>query len=284
MRSGGFGATLAACGFGFALLLGCVPPHEDDGFRAKVAAGCSTAAACEELYRQAQERWASCINDRRQTCDDLMRDKVRASDLKRDEEKREEAARAQAHRAAYDKQVADVRAEHQRRADENERRAKASMLEGQVRSIIRVGSGELRSLPDIETPSALSVRIDEARARLEELRAIDSDAAAKLDPEVASWTSSMRDGIAAEERCRASTQCMGDRAAVPVCETIARRQNAAKEIARERANPSGYVNATYLHDLGQQIQDADEQLPQLKKQYAIVAKRPFSETACAKKP
>lgn len=89
-----------------------------------------------------------------------------------------------------------------------------------------------------------------------------------------------------EEECRTSDRCMGDR----VCETIGGKQQAEawrklslQGIAQEKANPSGVVNLVRLHDLGQDVQNAEAQMRAAdvaivasKAQFAAARHKPFT--------
>jgi hypothetical protein len=75
----------------------------------------------------------------------------------------------------------------------------------------------------------------------------------------------------AEAKCQASAACMSERARSVACAIVRERATLVQQIARERANPSHVVNLTMLHNLGQELQSLDEQLPAAKAQYTAIA-------------
>jgi hypothetical protein len=116
----------------------------------------------------------------------------------------------------------------------------------------------------------------------------DAGASAQESAKTEAWIRAVNAAIDTETKCRATPQCLADRARAKavadalasVCGTIDTRARAAQDMTRERANPSGVVDLKRLHDLGQVIQALDAQLPGLKAQYATVAHRPFAATMC----
>ena len=55
-----------------------------------------------------------------------------------------------------------------------------------------------------------------------------------------------------------------------MCEADQAREAALAGMARERANPSGYVNKVFLHDQGAIIQNSQDQIAALAPAYAKV--------------
>lgn len=104
--------------------------------------------------------------------------------------------------------------------------------------------------------------------------------------------------IETEESCRKTPRCLADRQFLAaMCPVVADRQDAARELResaaqmqRERSNPSGIVDLVTLHDLGENIQDAQDriaadnrQLAPLTAKYSATAHEPFREQFCEKK-
>ncbi len=89
--------------------------------------------------------------------------------------------------------------------------------------------------------------------------------------------------VAAEiSTCRANPQCTWVRVSVPLCTALKDKRDYQQDMAKEKANPAGVVNLKYLHDLGQQIQLADENIAMFRKDYREQMRRPFNESACPK--
>lgn len=82
-----------------------------------------------------------------------------------------------------------------------------------------------------------------------------------------------------ERACRANKKCMAVRATrkaeeqffasvvSPMCEADKLREQARADMARERANPSGFVDARLLHDDGEQIQASEKAIADLTPEY-----------------
>jgi hypothetical protein len=129
-------------------------------------------------------------------------------------------------------------------------------------------------------PDAGIQAVKVSQGRLPELKCGETEApglariAAKLDSRLQT--------LEEEKACRASPACMDKRAAQTVCQYMDAKRHAIKALARERANPSGTVNLTALNDWGRQIQDADEQIADGKKEFTEQTKKPFNEALCKK--
>lgn len=107
-----------------------------------------------------------------------------------------------------------------------------------------------------------------------------ADSAAIREP-VDAWLATL-DKLAADElRCRASAECAANRAAEPLCRALENRRLHQEMLARERRNPAGVVNLRYLHDLGQSLQDDEDEIGRAKAAYAAEARAPFREARCA---
>ena len=90
-----------------------------------------------------------------------------------------------------------------------------------------------------------------------------------------------------ERACRSDKKCMADRAArkaeekffaetvAPLCETDKEREQALADIAHERANPSGVVSLSALHEAGARVQDAQDRIRTLSPAYTAVRKHAF---------
>lgn len=98
----------------------------------------------------------------------------------------------------------------------------------------------------------------------------------------------IRGFVANEKACRADTKCMAARAAkkaeamfwssvvVPLCQADKGKEDASALMARERANPSGYVDKVYLYDLGQQVQTDQERMIEMRSKYVAFRHHPWT--------
>jgi hypothetical protein len=156
----------------------------------------------------------------------------------------------------------------------------------QVRELtkkIQSGMDTPPQLEQMDSPSdARTSVVEPMTALVTELRCDAPDAAAKLQPAIDGWMAGIEKQIADEEKCRKTPKCMADRIAVPLCGTIADRRDATQQLAKEKGNPSGVVDLSVLHDLGQRIQEDNAAIADLKKQYASITHRAFNETLCPK--
>ena len=101
------------------------------------------------------------------------------------------------------------------------------------------------------------------------------------------WATSTDAAIDREIQCRATPQCLADRAKLrldqataPICNLLQQRASAVQDIALENSNPSGVRDLRVLHDAGETMQAVDAQLPALKSRYAALAHKPFAPAAC----
>jgi hypothetical protein len=133
---------------------------------------------------------------------------------------------------------------------------------------------------------------------VDQMRCYDPDIAAGERLQLDGYPSPLEAAIAREEACRADAKCVAERQAAPVvtalCEAIADRRAAADGqraalagIARERANPSGFVDKGLLHDLGaeaqgnaERVHEDDVNIASLRGQYAKIVRRSFVDASC----
>jgi hypothetical protein len=307
----------------------CVPAVGDDGFRAKLAAGCHSDTECAALYQEADARTVACMKVARSDdeCVEVFHDRTAALNL---HAVRQEAVAADVREKNLAAFQADANEDRQVRADllelhescddvatltaaaakarsqwaidryteaaQQRRSQQVSYLVGEIgretgRSrgysrVVHPDGTETRksSLPGMANPEALRSRIAEVRALVERLRCYDAAAATTAAGDVNVWATELDAAITAEMSCRATPQCLADRLVPSLCEAIAGRKDALSGIARERQNPSGYVNATLLHDLGEDAQIDAATAADLRKRYTAIAHRPFDDSRCSKLP
>lgn len=72
---------------------------------------------------------------------------------------------------------------------------------------------------------------------------------------------------AKEAKCQASKECMTARIIDQVCDAMRWRDQYKREIAHERANPSGFVNASRLRETGEFQQQAEATIASGKEAY-----------------
>jgi hypothetical protein len=82
-------------GVGFAFATACAQAAVQDGFHAKVAAGCHSEAECSALSEQASARYQACITQNAgfSFCEDELRDKYAAGSLLSQQQAREPMSR-----------------------------------------------------------------------------------------------------------------------------------------------------------------------------------------------
>lgn len=107
------------------------------------------------------------------------------------------------------------------------------------------------------------------------------------------WAAADDAAINQEQACRMTRGCVAARNAARakadleatvggICEFLSRRAEDVREIAREKANPSGVVDLNVLHVRGGDIQWIDDQLIGLKNHYAALVHKPFALAVCPK--
>jgi hypothetical protein len=345
MRDSALMRSIASLGMlvGF-ILAGCVPA--DDGFRAKLARGCTTVQACTAIHDEADARVRACINDtgnRGGACGDQVNDRMTAGDMVnraraadgqagrdsalaerkrvgdeqkryRDDEKRlgsscEDIAALEATaasiRAAPEPQCSEDwtggpgyeqvhkcrNAKDHWRADDHVATMYTTLAQQRRQDQVRSISGSVQritqatpSLADMVDPSAARADIAKAQSLVASLKCYNAGAFAEMQPDVDSWAAAREKAVSDEVTCRTTPACMGDRIAAPLCQAVANRQAALRDIAHERANPGGVVNLATLHDLGQTVQDNEATIADLKTKYAGVTHKPFNTATCPKTP
>ncbi len=83
-------------------------------------------------------------------------------------------------------------------------------------------------------------------------------------------------------QCRNDPKCTWERVSAPLCEAIKNKRLYQQDMAKEQANPSGFVNKVFLHDLGAEIQLCDENIAMFRKDYREQMHRAFNESTCQK--
>ena len=102
------------------------------------------------------------------------------------------------------------------------------------------------------------------------------------------WAARLDAEIDRTQTCVLTPGCMAARAAAdvkevlePVCALIAQRAKDVRDLAREKANPSGVVDLKLLHTIGEEIQWIDnEEMPARKARYTAEAHKPFNASLC----
>lgn len=131
---------------------------------------------------------------------------------------------------------------------------------------------------------AASAEVAAARAKLKTLSCPSGDSwdGGRLTADFETWATPIESKLAEEKRCRADEECSANRAARPLCAALENKKMHSAQMAKERANPSGVVNKSYLNELGHAIQSDDDEIAQGRASYARATKKPFSEARCAK--
>lgn len=273
----------------------------DDGFRAKLAAGCNSQEACSALYDAAEKRWETCMGHVRgrneyASCNDSMQDRFTASELKNRQQEAYEKNRRNTFLAAQ-QGVAD--AAERRRQREQAERAVTECLGS--RPQVLQGLLIPQPLATAADRTAAQMLADGAAANvndaLDKIRQCDPALTTTLEPQVQAWRTQLAKDVADDEACRSTPACMKQRRedtakaerqrqlveVVPdLCQAVADRRVMIAEMARERANPSGIVDRQLLHDDGARLQSDNEQVTDLTAHYIAITHKPFSETVCPK--
>jgi hypothetical protein len=288
------GMRVACLGLALVVLTGCVIREKRDP---QEEARARYAAASAERDRHSAERRAQSDPERsRRMQESAVRERAVRTEAKEDARVRDalKALRGSCREldeleATIEPPLAELEPETRgevaariRKRVEDRRREHASLITSKVEHAM----GQRSDMAEVESPDDGLGQVEEARRTLAELDCYRPDAsrAADLRVRLDAWAASVERGVAEEKRCRATPLCMGDRIAEPLCEAIRDRRLCFEQMATERRNPSGYVNKGTLHDLGRQIQDDDAKIAALRKEYAHVARVPFSEARCPKKP
>jgi hypothetical protein len=300
--------------------IACSPAHSPKGqnasaFRAKVAAGCTTIQECRPIVVEARARFVSCANgpmktsieracaaevEDRTTAERALDQATTAAEKAQDDDSRaaqqqDSLLELQDKAARLNDSCADLKALevlattapnpetaalYQTMAV-NKRTEQVRMRTNQIDYHIRQAAPDLRRFEDLSDARSA---IADMRTKLDELRCYDVTAAQTIAPRVEDWSVKSEASIQTEESCRATPHCMERRVAEPICTIIDDRRRALESIQRERRNPSGYVNVTFLHDLGEQIQSADEQLRTQQKEFATTTHHTFNANICQPRP
>jgi hypothetical protein len=258
----------------------------DDGFRARLAAGCNSQATCDALSESAETRWNTCMSadNTGRSCNDQMQDKWTASSMRNKVHDDEEKARRDA-MDADSKRANDAFAKHQ--AEEQSARARENCAAPLLPKVNRhrVTADGLSGVADIsDTRSRAEQEAYEARDAIGKIRQCDPELADRLASDVEAWYAQIDRAITDEETCRKTPACMAPRLAKPLCEALSDRRLATQAMNRERHNPSGFVDRGALHEFGQEIQNDDDTIRDLKTQYTALMHKPFNDASCPKTP
>jgi len=113
------------------------------------------------------------------------------------------------------------------------------------------------------------------------LKAADPDGSTDAIRRLIDRAAAVKVIVDADKACRTSQPCLDARwvsqTERTTCNIVISRREAAKQLALEKANPSGVVDLRRLHDLGQAIQDMDAQLAAFRVSYPKVAHHPLPE-------
>lgn len=166
-----------------------------------------------------------------------------------------------------------------RTADER-RAGGAKKVSDQIRSVV----GAAYPLEDMTRPSSARESISRVKALGEDLRCYDGSAMEKWEPELSKWSANLEARIVAEETCRASAECMGERIARNACVAVEDKKNTQAQItaAKSAARSVGVVNLTEMADYGNHLRFCDDRISELSAEYKEMTKRPFSAALCTK--
>jgi hypothetical protein len=140
----------------------------------------------------------------------------------------------------------------------------------------------------------IGAKVDVAQADLTRLRAQLNDAkqistelgCIQKDPatvsKVESWAANRETEIAAEEKCRASDPCMGERLVADLCFHIEGKKEAAARVAQIRRDGArfGVVNLADLHEAGEDVRFHEERYKEKSKAYTTMTKKQFAAAKC----
>ena len=138
---------------------------------------------------------------------------------------------------------------------------------------------------------AMATANADAQRLNDERQAVQASRAAELALETQRQQAEIKDKADREARAKAvAAQEAADCAAQPscavrgvlftLCDLSGRKQAALEMMKEERANPSGYVNISRLHDLGADIQQLDKDIAASATQYRAILGKPFTLGAC----
>jgi hypothetical protein len=180
----------------------------------------------------------------------------------------------------------DIRA----RKEERERQSRVSTEQMELRELMAKVVLWQPSALETLSDGDLDTVPDQAKNTLQRMSIVEQDIGQSV-PEATKEPIQDLDEIlrfvAKEKACRAEKKCMADRAAKraeeefrtavvsPMCEAEQSIVAASNAMARERANPSGYVDKVLLHDAGATIQAAHEQLAAMGPAYMKVRHHPW---------
>lgn len=303
------------------MFIGCVSGQRDDGFRAKLAAGCATVDACKALEEESSRRWSACIDAKQATtpCQTMNDDRERAHRLRKDREAADDTDRI----AKQDAHLREVSAARGRYADAakslrgdcgdaaivesaigslppsvtaadrasyadslhdraaQERKHHAASVASALRQIMR----QPIRLAEEERPESALDAVADARAQMHSIDCQGQEPTsglAELSAEVDAWASLLQAAVERERACRADAECMANRAAQPLCEALESKRAHQEDLAHERANPAGVVNLRFLHETGQALQDDEARIKRARADYTTMTRKPFNEARCKK--
>ncbi|HEV3194141.1 MAG TPA: hypothetical protein VGY54_26735, partial [Polyangiaceae bacterium] len=139
---------------------------------------------------------------------------------------------------------------------------------------IRLSIGPIETLQSLETVTGLPDKVrnlvDIVQCNEPALSAKELREAQALEAKALKWADNFEEAVALEARLRAEV-------VLPLCRAIWIIDGARARIARERANPSGVVDLKRLHDWGQDIQEQQLVVDDLRPKYVAQRHHAFSK-------
>ncbi len=293
-----------------------------DPMQEKIAAGCHTAEACAALKAEAHARGDRCVADPRgDDCEARLRDLTAADTLASTQANADRmmavnlglSAPVETASAASDRE-AQYRADVERfgdscedvaaLADAGAHRPDADVAQLYANLVATRRTTETnRRLKDLQQilhradyvsrdrddPTVSIIYEDQirqavamARSIAQEIRCYDEAAGKAATTDVDAWANGLETSIADEKACMAKPQCLADRLLPSLCETIGMKREALAGIAREKRNPSGFVDMRLLRDLGEDVQNDEDRLRELRARYLKVAHKAFNDERCSR--
>lgn len=266
-----------------------------------MAAGCASEEACAALYAEAHARYARCANSDNRDCANALADQISASDmLERQRQEKTFAVRAENERegdaqarfeedaARYGSTCKDIVAlEHagEEAATDRARQAYRDLVKKRRDAASELLAQQIDRYLDASFRVTGPKATADIRAAEKELACVDPAAAAQRHEAVEAWATeretSAAKAAAADAACAASPRCQANQFIPELCATVKDRRECLASIAAEKRNPAGVVDLVTLHSLGAQVQDDDDRIAELKKQYAALTHAPFDVRVCS---
>jgi hypothetical protein len=150
-----------------------------------------------------------------------------------------------------------------------------------IREALESLLGKIHDFENAERPEQALDEIEPARALANELGCYSAAAASAARDRVESWAVRLADWVAIEQKCRASSACMGKRIQTELCAMVYDEREILDTLASANGSRAGSAGAPLPErGLRERLQNLRARQSAAKSRFRSIARRPFEPRAC----